>query len=1185
MNHDSSRDPSSEGFTEQSGTIPQTSAPPEVPTAQNPRRLPSQPESLQIEIEDHSSPEKSVIDSQVEAHSAKFTPEISQPYADGPTGTVMAPTGASNPLTVPTFFHKPKTPTESDGERFTIIREVAKGGMGQVSKAIDRELDREVALKEIQPRYAYDHSVAARFVLEARVTGKLEHPGIVPVYGLNHYPDGRPYYAMRFITGESLQDAIKAFHQTEEPKLNPQEQALALRKLLKRFIDVCNTIAFAHSRGFLHRDLKPANIMLGPYGETLVVDWGLAKDTAAPPRRPQASPTAVIPTLAMNRSLPDTQQQTVAPGDDSLAYQITQTKLPNLDSGSDSYQGTVVQSINNDSVAYDATRTGMGVNPVSSATPPGTNDSELTELGRAMGTPSYMAPEQADGRWDDVKPQADIYSLGATLYSILCGKPPFRGEAYAILEKVKRGEITPIEEHKKNLPKALVAIAYKAMALVPSERYANALDLANDVERWMADEPIAIYREPWTVRLARWGRRHRTFMLASATVILTALVSITIGYLQVAAEQKRTAEAKGQTDEAYGRLKVEEEKVRNSFLELQEKEKRVREARTVAERSRESARDALLALTDDAIGEILTSQHAATGKQKQFLENVVAMYHRFIQESTTEDSQYFVAGAHFRVGRLQFKLGNHTEADQAYQRVFELAKEKSTPEWKQLYGETLIYSGIQKMVISALPQAEESFRSARQIFFDLIIADDNVGKVSKTEYWYRLGQSEDRLGLVLYIRGQLEEAEAWFRTSLSNRQMLLTREPDNLDYQFRIAQSLRQIAMVCNSNGRRLEALESATKARDICTEILKKDPTSAVYLVQLADIDSFLTIVTADQRLAGGQSLKLDSARPVGEDKKAGTNQKPIAKLPARSVAARHADNAVLNWSRLVNLYPSDVGYRQQLAVANLNLSVTEQAAGRTKAAANALAATTLVLDDLERRFAVDGTTTQLRGRTAHAQAVNHREEGNLEAAQKAARTAIAHAEMLRNERPNNPRTINDLAYYQIELATILLLEEQLVPAEKMLGEAWINTERSAQSPGMSPSDSNVWSNVRGYARTYADLLSALHRYDQVPVVAKRIESLTRWPDAMRFETACLFGRSAILATRDPALDATDKNQIAGDLANEALDRLQDLEQGFQWLNQIRFDPDLLAVRSLRDYPIVIQQFREPAPPVREKP
>jgi serine/threonine-protein kinase len=168
-------------------------------------------------------------------------------------------------------------PPPRDEGRFKKGRFHKEGGLGEVYFAEDTELHREVALKEIKPKYADDLASRGRFVIEAEITGGLEHPGIVPVYGLGAYPNGRPYYAMRFIRGDSLKDAIERFHSAEKPGRAAGERSLALRQLLRRFVDVCNAIAYAHNRGVLHRDLKPANIMLGPYGETLVVDWGLAK--------------------------------------------------------------------------------------------------------------------------------------------------------------------------------------------------------------------------------------------------------------------------------------------------------------------------------------------------------------------------------------------------------------------------------------------------------------------------------------------------------------------------------------------------------------------------------------------------------------------------------------------------------------------------------------------------------------------------------------------------------------------------------------------------------------------------------------------------------------------------------------------------------------------------------------------
>ena len=164
-----------------------------------------------------------------------------------------------------------------DSSRFRKLWLHARGGLGEVFIAEDQELHREIALKEIQPSKADETTSRVRFVVEAEVTGRLEHPGVVPVYGFGVHANGRPYYAMRFIRGQSLKSLIARFHSKSQPHQNRTKQSLVFRGLLGNFNDACNAVAYAHSRGVIHRDLKPDNIMVGNFGETLVVDWGLAK--------------------------------------------------------------------------------------------------------------------------------------------------------------------------------------------------------------------------------------------------------------------------------------------------------------------------------------------------------------------------------------------------------------------------------------------------------------------------------------------------------------------------------------------------------------------------------------------------------------------------------------------------------------------------------------------------------------------------------------------------------------------------------------------------------------------------------------------------------------------------------------------------------------------------------------------
>src|SRR6516225_2901965 len=309
-----------------------------------------------------------------------------------------------------------------DGQRFRLLRPHARGGLGEVFVALDAELHREVALKQILERHADDPVSRHRFVVEAEITGGLEHPGVVPVYGLGTYGGGRPYYAMRFIKGDSLKEAIEHFHRDDALKSDPGRRALELRKLLRRFLDVCNAIDYAHSRGVIHRDLKPANIILGRHGETLVVDWGLAK--------------------AVGRADPSAGEQTIAPSSSGCSE-----TLP----------------------------------------------------GSALGTPAYMSPEQALGDLGRLGPRSDVYSLGATLYCLLTGRPPFEGDDIgAILHGVRRGEFTRPRQLHPGIDPALEEVCLKAMALQPGDRYSSCRALAEDVERWMADEAVTAWSEPWT---------------------------------------------------------------------------------------------------------------------------------------------------------------------------------------------------------------------------------------------------------------------------------------------------------------------------------------------------------------------------------------------------------------------------------------------------------------------------------------------------------------------------------------------------------------------------------------------------------------------------------------------------------------------------------------------------------------
>lgn len=428
-------------------------------------------------------------------------PEVQQSLAGLPDGPVAR--NLDGPVTQPHNFG------ESNGTRYMIVRPHAKGGLGEVFVARDLELERDVALKQIQAQQA-DHRISrARFLLEAEVTGKLEHPGIVPVYGLGTHPDGRLFYAMRFIQGDSFKSAIKDFHASPA---EIAEHDVDFRKLLGRFVDVCNAIGYAHSRGVLHRDLKPDNVMLGKHGETLVVDWGLAKVKGR-------------------------------------ADDVGNGEMLKVSSGVD---GTLP--------------------------------------GSAVGTPGYLSPEQAEGKLDQMGPATDIYSLGATLYTLLTGEVTIKSRELAdVLCRTVKGDFAAPLKVNPHVPAALNAICLKAMAVQPAARYQSCSELADDVERWLAGEPVAAYPEPLRKRAARWTRKHRTLVTSTMAMVIVAGVALAVGLFVYAGLNQQLDAGNQQLTHANEKLEETNQNLATANESEKEQRQRADEAARLADERRQTA--------------------------------------------------------------------------------------------------------------------------------------------------------------------------------------------------------------------------------------------------------------------------------------------------------------------------------------------------------------------------------------------------------------------------------------------------------------------------------------------------------------------------------------------------------------------------------------------------------------------
>jgi eukaryotic-like serine/threonine-protein kinase len=340
-----------------------------------------------------------------------------------------------------------------DPKSYRITGSVGQGGIGRILRAHDERLDRPVAIKELLT--AAGRGAEERFVREALLTARLQHPSIVPLYEAGRWPGGAPFYAMKYVSGRSLADVIF------ERRALPQRLGL-----LPHVLAVAEAMAYAHSEGIIHRDLKPANILVGAFGETVVIDWGLAKDIAEDCRALSAPPD-----------------------------EIASEPPPSGVDACPERQGAALRA------------------PISA----------LTMRGAVMGTPAYMPLEQATGKPVDAR--ADVYALGAILYHLLAGACPYDGDSsVGILRKVIAAPPPPLEQRQKGISQDLLTIVKKAMARDPADRYPSAKELADDLRRFQTGQIVGAHKYSSIELFRRFTRRYR----AALSVGIAALVLLAI---------------------------------------------------------------------------------------------------------------------------------------------------------------------------------------------------------------------------------------------------------------------------------------------------------------------------------------------------------------------------------------------------------------------------------------------------------------------------------------------------------------------------------------------------------------------------------------------------------------------------------------------------------------------------------
>ncbi len=464
----------------------------------------------------------------------------------------------------------------SNLSNYAPLRELARGGMGAVLETRDAKLGRMVAMKVLLRRNASKEE-KWRFHQEARVLGQLAHPNIVPIHDSGTDTTGQPFYTMKLVQGITLKEILtrlKAGDATTTARY-------PLSVLLTIFHKVCDAVAFAHSRGIIHRDLKPQNIMVGEFGEVLVMDWGLAKFLPGSPSTQTDEPpdAKTGPSEQTNASRPNADDESTLPGE----YRAPADDAPI------------------EPLCFDS----------SDAAPPHPSPEgiQATLEGAVMGTPHYMSPEQAQGRTGDLDERSDIFSLGGILYGLLTLHPPVDGATLAdVLEKVRSANIAPPTTHTPTassapagnalplahcpggrVPPALSSVAMKALARDPADRYQRVAELAADIEAYQNGFATTAEDAGILTLLRLFIRRHKT--LTSAAMLMVVL-SVAFMIQLVASERRATknallAKANAETAQKNEREAIENEK------RAEKEATRATAAERVALAERETTRQAL----------------------------------------------------------------------------------------------------------------------------------------------------------------------------------------------------------------------------------------------------------------------------------------------------------------------------------------------------------------------------------------------------------------------------------------------------------------------------------------------------------------------------------------------------------------------------------------------------------------
>ena len=635
---------------------------------------------------------------------------------------------------------------------------------------------------------------------------------------------GRPFYAMRFIHGDSLKEAIARFHSDAALKKNAAERSARLRELLRRFTDVCNAVAYAHSRGVLHRDLKPGNIMLGPYGETLVVDWGLAKP---------------------------------------LGETIENSGAPAV-------------------IAPDRSSTSLIDGPIRLSGLSGSRTDTIA--GSPIGTPAFASPEQVLGRLDLLGPASDVYGLGATLYALLTGRAPADSrQMEEILRRVSKGDIPSPRSIDPAIPRPLEAICRKAMAVRPEDRYVSARALAEDVKRWMDDAPVTAYPEPILIRATRWVRRQQRLVAGAAAAVLVGTTALGIAFSRESSLNQALRKAKVESDrrldqtlqavEDYytgvgAEVLLSQQEFQDLRARLLEKPRQFYEQLTkelASTRSPDDRTRSLLGKGRTGLGQIYRTLCQYDEALSQF-EAATAFLHELASKENGAALQERLADNYINLGLTQIQCGNHLAAENSCREAIAIwskltAAQPDVPD--RLRGLAKAYEalGVAQRTTGNLESSAVSFRQSITIYSKLTSVQPNA-----TSYQIGLAYSYAGLGSTLAFSGDWSGAIKSHHQSIAIYVKLLNVQPNKLDYQEGLAGSYTLLTQAQELSKDQRGAVETRRKSIELWLRLTEARPNVSYYRYGLTASYNGLG---ESQRRAGQLTEALESyqqARSIAE-------------------------------------------------------------------------------------------------------------------------------------------------------------------------------------------------------------------------------------------------------------------------------------------------------------------------------